>query len=408
MQPEVTLIVKDEQQRAREVDLSGSRLTVGRSPDNDLFIEDTGLSRRHALIEMFDGIVQISDCGSQNGTFVNGVQVRGSTRLKDGDVVSIGNACEIEVRFGERARRVAPPSAKADSAPKGPLFTGVSPPEEEASTPRWASTPVIAVAAMLLIVLVAVPALVLMKGGQKSRRARASGEEVLDSLERSGAADSPARIDAATEKPDPGPGPGAISLDQIERSAAQVMRRISSDDKPYVFPSGSTSALADIRKKIEEYRASPAVAGALNSLGRQAPEIAMRARREGIAPDLVLFIALAEADGGRKSADPSATARGIMPELLSLKATFGTEMADKSLILVAAYRMGGGTKKSHPLLAIMRRLVNNPLRDRNVWYLHERGGLDADVYNFVLSFIALGIIAQNPSQYGIAASPLAS
>ncbi|HVF90418.1 MAG TPA: hypothetical protein VNH22_10150, partial [Blastocatellia bacterium] len=113
-------------------------------------------------------------------------------------------------------------------------------------------------------------------------------------------------------------------------------------------------------------------------------------------------------DGGRKSAEPSATALAIMPELLSLKATFGTEMADKSLILVAAYRMGGGTRKSHPLLATMRRLVNNPLRDRNVWYLHERGGLDADVYNFVLSFIALGIIAQNPSQYGIAASPLAS
>jgi hypothetical protein len=397
MRPEVTLTVRDEHERARVVDLSGNRFTIGRSPDNDLSIDDRGLSRRHALIETFDGIVQISDCGSQNGTFVNGVQVRGSIRLNDGDVISIGNACEIEVRFIEKER-----------AAKDPISIAAPSSREEGSTRRWASTPVIAVAAMVLIMLVTVPVALLIKGGGKSRRARPSGEEIIESLERGGAPESPARIDPVAEKPGPDPGPGAISLDQIERSAAQVMRRVSSDDKPYVFPSGSTSALADIRKKIEEYRASPSVAGVLNSLRQRAPEIAMRARREGIAPDLVLFTALAETDGGRKSAEPSATALAIMPELLSLKATFGTEMADKSLILVAAYRMGGGTRKSHPLLATMRRLVNNPLRDRNVWYLHERGGLDADVYNFVLSFIALGIIAQNPSQYGIAASPLAS
>ena len=186
------------------------------------------------------------------------------------------------------------------------------------------------------------------------------------------------------------------------------MSRISKDDRPYIFPSNSTDALARMRKKIEEYRASPSLAGLLNSLSQRAPEIAMRARREGIEPDLVFYTALAETDGGRKGSDAAAIAREIMPELLSLKAMFGTEMADKSLILVAAYRMGGGTRKSHPLLATMRRLVNNPLTDRNVWHLHEHGGLDAEVYNFVLSFIALGVIAQNPRQYGIAAAPLTS
>jgi hypothetical protein len=93
--------------------------------------------------------------------------------------------------------------------------------------------------------------------------------------------------------------------------------------------------------------------------------------------------------------------------MLSLKKTLGTESADKSLILVAAYRMGGGTKKSHPLLQTMRRLVKNPLTDRNVWYLREHGGLDDQAYHFVVSFLALGVIAENPRRFGIAASPVA-
>ena len=413
MQPEVILTVIDEQGRARQVDLSGLRLTIGRSPDNDLCIEDRGLSRRHALIETFDGLAQISDCGSQNGTFLNGVQVRGSSPLHDGDVISIGNACNIEVRIINRARPGAAPAAKharasqkIASADAGSLL------EETASARRWATTPVIAVAAMVAVLLVAVPVLVLLKG-EKKARPRSAIDDFSELTDQGRAADSNGRIETGGDAPAPASssaisGSELISPEQFERAAAQVMSRISKDDRPYIFPSNSTDALARMRKKIEEYRASPSLAGVLNSLSQRAPEIAMRARREGIEPDLVFYTALAETDGGRKGADAAATAREIMPELLSLKAMFGTEMADKSLILVAAYRMGGGTRKSHPLLATMRRLVNNPLTDRNVWHLHEHGGLDAEVYNFVLSFIALGVIAQNPRQYGIAASPLTS
>ena len=96
-----------------------------------------------------------------------------------------------------------------------------------------------------------------------------------------------------------------------------------------------------------------------------------------------------------------------MPELLSLRKTLGTESADKSLILVAAYKMGGWTKKSHPILGTMRRVVKNPLTDRNVWYLREHGGLDDAAYDFVVRFIALGIIGENPRRFGIPSPPIA-
>ena len=70
---------------------------------------------------------------------------------------------------------------------------------------------------------------------------------------------------------------------------------------------------------------------------------------------------------------------------------------------------GGGfeqTLESHPLLARLRRLANNPVKERNVWFLHERGGIDAASYDLVIRFLALGVIAQNPRQYGVSTEPL--
>jgi hypothetical protein len=92
--------------------------------------------------------------------------------------------------------------------------------------------------------------------------------------------------------------------------------------------------------------------------------------------------------------------------LVELRKTLGTESADKSLILVAAYRMGGGTKRSHPLIRIMTRVIKNPLTDRNVWYLREQGALDDEVYTFIVRFLALGAIAESPRRFGVKAQAL--
>jgi hypothetical protein len=54
----------------------------------------------------------------------------------------------------------------------------------------------------------------------------------------------------------------------------------------------------------------------------------------------------------------------------------------------------------------MRRVVNNPTTERNVWYLRERAALDAEAYAFVVRFLALGVIAENPRQFGVEAPAL--
>jgi len=69
--------------------LSGDRLSIGRRPDADIFLDDVTVSRGHALlIRRADGY-HLDDCGSLNGTYVNRRRVE-SVRLEDGDELQIG------------------------------------------------------------------------------------------------------------------------------------------------------------------------------------------------------------------------------------------------------------------------------------------------------------------------------
>ena len=62
---------------------------VGRDPDADVFLDNTGVSREHARIVQTDGTWTLEDLGSANGTFCNEVQVSNS-RLNDNDVIRVG------------------------------------------------------------------------------------------------------------------------------------------------------------------------------------------------------------------------------------------------------------------------------------------------------------------------------
>jgi len=67
-------------------------LRIGRTPDNELVIEDLSVSRRHAeLRKSHSGRYQIIDLGSHNGTFVNGARVH-QAELAEADIVAIGHA----------------------------------------------------------------------------------------------------------------------------------------------------------------------------------------------------------------------------------------------------------------------------------------------------------------------------
>ncbi len=388
MQSEVILTVTYGHEQKREISVESPRFTIGRSPDNDLVINDSGMSRRHALIETYDGIVQISDCGSQNGTFVNGQPILGAQLLKDGDVICLGSSCQIAVRF-------ATVSSK-------PLEAATAPPPGLSQQLRGLTTPVLAAAVIAAILLLTV-VLILVLDHSRANGAKKSNDLLMaDERPQSAGSETPSVRSGTEAEAGSQPSSPSVSLDQIERLAGQMLRRISSDDKPYLFP---PQVLGEIQQKVKQYRAAPELGETLRALALAEAEIARLARHEGLEPDLVSYLALAETWGGATSRDLVQTARQMLPDVLSLRATFESTSADGSLIIVAAYKMGPGTKKSHPLLARMRRVVENPLTQRNVWYLYERGAIEAAVYDFVVSFLALGVIAQNPHQFGFSLTP---
>ena len=64
--------------------------TIGRAKTNGIVVEDALASRVHAMLTSTPAGLEIRDNDSSNGTFVNGTQIT-SARLRDGDVVTIGN-----------------------------------------------------------------------------------------------------------------------------------------------------------------------------------------------------------------------------------------------------------------------------------------------------------------------------
>ena len=67
----------------------GATATIGRSPNNHIFIPEQHVSRQHAVVSFRDGIFMISDLGSANGTFVNNKQLTDPFPLAHGDVIRL-------------------------------------------------------------------------------------------------------------------------------------------------------------------------------------------------------------------------------------------------------------------------------------------------------------------------------
>ena len=64
---------------------------IGRDPDVAVPINASIVSRRHARVMVAEGVAQIEDLGSKNGTFVANERVAATRQLADGDVIKIGD-----------------------------------------------------------------------------------------------------------------------------------------------------------------------------------------------------------------------------------------------------------------------------------------------------------------------------
>ncbi|NDG27740.1 MAG: FHA domain-containing protein, partial [Proteobacteria bacterium] len=119
--------------RGRIFEFDGSRMSIGRSDDNQIVIQDDSVSRVHALIEQNeDGSYVLFDNGSRNGILVNGSRTDGSV-ISDGDTIQIGNVSfrlsfpnskghEVE----QRKNGSEPPQLFTPPQPEAPKKPGIN------------------------------------------------------------------------------------------------------------------------------------------------------------------------------------------------------------------------------------------------------------------------------------------
>jgi pSer/pThr/pTyr-binding forkhead associated (FHA) protein len=78
-------------QGVTEIRLDRPVLIIGRSTACEVQLTSGLVSRRHARLTLSGLGVSIEDLGSRNGVYVNSAKVTGSTRLKAGDRLSVGD-----------------------------------------------------------------------------------------------------------------------------------------------------------------------------------------------------------------------------------------------------------------------------------------------------------------------------
>jgi len=88
--------------RSLTIRLEGEPIHIGRGLSAGLRLDDSSVSRRHAILVPRARGARILDDRSSNGTFVNGRRVQQS-ELRNGDVIVLGRAVLRYVELGEPA-----------------------------------------------------------------------------------------------------------------------------------------------------------------------------------------------------------------------------------------------------------------------------------------------------------------
>ena len=90
------LVVLSGQEKGTRYPIGSVSVSLGRSPENDIALQDSSVSRHHATLTQRDNAFFIHDLGSTHGVFVNGVCQREEVQLQINDLLRLGNT---EMRF---------------------------------------------------------------------------------------------------------------------------------------------------------------------------------------------------------------------------------------------------------------------------------------------------------------------
>jgi pSer/pThr/pTyr-binding forkhead associated (FHA) protein len=87
----------------RRILVDTQRITIGRTADNQIFVDERQASRKHCEVYLSEEGYFLRDLCSRNGTFLNQDRVEKAELLRDGDEIGIGKST---IRFWKNTDKV--------------------------------------------------------------------------------------------------------------------------------------------------------------------------------------------------------------------------------------------------------------------------------------------------------------
>ncbi len=421
------LILKftDERGGRREVAVTTERFSIGRTPDNDLAVASSALSRKHAEIQRFADVFIITDNNSSNGTKLNGRELTEPVALQDGDQLTLGGAIEIVVEIHSQV--TADFSNQTNGSGKSPNGKFASQNAGEIA-PFWLNPYFIApVFGVLFLSLISILIFVLSSGRppvspinrnvpedppetsnrRRSQRNRDSGDESNDdeppvnrrTAESNLDNTNDNSIEATNKNSNAGNANvvGASSEDEkIEGLALKFLRSISDNQNPVL----NSKQVALIKAKILLLKSSSAFRDNLKTANKNAQSFEKIGQEHNLKGAFLTAAALSKLNDTR--GDAAVTSAAMAPELQKYTLVLGTELANDNLLSIAAYFEGNPPNAMRDRVAALTLTPGaTAAAVRTIWFLHDNNKISENAFDFAVRFIAAGTILQNPSAFNL-------
>ncbi len=402
------------------VPLASEELVIGRHSGCDLVIPDARLSREHIKIQRFADVFTATELGSSNGTNYNGAPLEDPVTLENEDVLDLGGGVEIsiivesdeEAEEDSQSDKTSAASASASTAAGG---------EKQGIHLAFILAPLVG---LFLLGGLGIAAILFINSGPTTANgrdksnpsdiSRESGDVTeIDNSPTGTTDENPTSTPVDSSSPIGGPddtstpdtnqpsSPTANSPDrQTEALVYSFMTRIARNDKR---PFMASARIKEVTARIEQLKSSAALRSNINSAADSSSQIKSLAVSKNLQPQFLAAAAIAKLGGS--SGNVATTANDMSDVLDRLTIVLSNEMADDSLLVIAAYTEGkaGDTLKMRDRIAGIAKTnqTASPREIRTIWFLRDNGSISADQYNFAVNFLAVGTIMQNPKAFGV-------
>ncbi len=227
-----------------KIEIGEQRVVIGREDDCDVVLDEGHVSRHHAHLERAPDGLWVTDSGSRNGTFVDGVRIRGARRLQGGETL-VFDQTQFELRLIEPPEPVVDPDATlvrppGDACPLEPAAPPAALPAEPPSPPAAALPSAAAPGSDDDIPTRIAPAVVLPDSDEQGGRV-VSGTGGVEDMPIDGAATRMAPAVPMPEAEHP-----ARMAPAVADAPPQLQPDRASRSAPGTVPAGGTEAMADV------------------------------------------------------------------------------------------------------------------------------------------------------------------